>query len=421
MRPLLAALPLVLSACAQEVYLVSAPPRESVTPTGARPSVPTVPVPPRPPSPWGNLDPGSLPDLRFVVAHSDWDCSGWYDGYARDLWGGCPAGYAVVDLRGQVLLEIALEDLLDGPVDPWAMGHLGVAPAGPGKVLISLQYQMFDDAEEDSVTWWEYPNYAILFDAWTGASEVVARWQSWGNRVYLPQTGRFIHLPTRNGPTFVQPWPGTDELAIWQGDWSCGEAPTDLLWHIDPRGGDWALGRWDAAELGLEMPGRPLCFEGAAAGGPLVFARTDDSCAAEPSGAVELTFFTKESGPVQVAAEGWAWWNGSGIGVSMDGQAVLATPTVEDGSQRWVLWTPEGAQEGTMALEGWRIRPGPVLDAAGPTFALLASRADGLGERIHVVHEGQSVWQIDDLVFGLQHRPKYLAGVAPLLPPVAPR
>ena len=27
------------------------------------------------------------------------------------------------------------------------MGHLGVAPAGPGKVLISLQYQMFDDAE----------------------------------------------------------------------------------------------------------------------------------------------------------------------------------------------------------------------------------------------------------------------------------
>jgi len=260
MRPVIATL-LLLPACAGDVTLLAAPPRGVTEPVELAPPSPAVVVPP-PASPWGNLDPGSLPDLRFVVAHSDWDCSGVGDGYARDLWSGCPASYAVVDLRGQVLMEIPVADLLGPPVDPAAVGHHSIVPAGPGKVMISLQYEMFDDAGGDIAAGGDYPNYAVLFDAWTGASEVVARWPHWGSRVYLPQTGRFLHLPTRSGPTMVGPWPGTDELAIWQADWSCVDAPLDLLWRVDPRGDGWALGRWEATDLGIEMPGRPLCFGG---------------------------------------------------------------------------------------------------------------------------------------------------------------
>lgn len=419
MRPVIATL-LLLPACAGDVTLLAAPPRGVTEPVELAPPSPAVVVPP-PASPWGNLDPGSLPDLRFVVAHSDWDCSGVGDGYARDLWSGCPASYAVVDLRGQVLMEIPVADLLGPPVDPAAVGHHSIVPAGPGKVMISLQYEMFDDAGGDIAAGGDYPNYAVLFDAWTGASEVVARWPHWGSRVYLPQTGRFLHLPTRSGPTMVGPWPGTDELAIWQADWSCVDAPLDLLWRVDPRGDGWALGRWEATDLGIEMPGRPLCFGGAPAGGTLVFARSDSACVIDPSGAVELTFVTPGDGPRRVLAEDWVSWESTGIGVSMDGQAALTTPTVAPGSQRWSMWTPDGGVDGAIDLGSAWVRPGPILDPAGPTFMLLAAREDGLGHRLHVLHRGQPVWQIDDLIFGLQHRPRYLAGVAPLVPPAPPR
>ena len=75
------------------------------------------------------------------------------------------------------------------------------------------------------------------------------------------------------------------------------------------------------------------------------------------------------------------------------------------GSGEEALALFEEAERGMVPNATWNVRPGPMLDPAGPTFAVLVGEPTlEPSDSIAFIHGGQEVWRIEKLRFGLQER-----------------
>ena len=84
---------------------------------------------------------------------------------------------------------------------------------------------------------------------------------------------------------------------------------------------------------------------------------------------------------------------------------------------RWHMVTPDGEQSGPAPEDVWNVRAGPMLDPQGPTFVVLGrDPAVPAGDSVFVLHDGDVVWSIDQLRFGLQPRDVTIMDII-VLPP----
>ena len=183
---------LLLTACQSDFAIRALPPEAPITegdPWTAPPiGGPADPVRPSTPSgggPWGNLNPGDLPQVYFAVAYSDYSCDDVdgdggdpgegdlggggavgddsdADGPVEDIeedeppdedgdiWYECPARLAVIDLLGQVIAEFPLPGESDAYT---AWSYLSLAPAAATRQLLefaSLARNVDHLSEEDN-------------------------------------------------------------------------------------------------------------------------------------------------------------------------------------------------------------------------------------------------------------------------------
>jgi hypothetical protein len=84
----------------------------------------------------------------------------------------------------------------------------------------------------------------------------------------------------------------------------------------------------------------------------------------------------------------------------------------EYGLPRWRMTSPASVSEGPLSPERSGYRPGPVLDPQGPTFTVIGTDIETwAGDSLDFYHQGEVVWSIDRLKFGLQERQVYFADV----------
>jgi hypothetical protein len=437
---------LLVSACnAEDPYLQRGEPSWDTPP--ATPLAPPPPVlPPLPPagpsSPWGALDPGDLPDVRFVVAWNDWDCDQLYDGDGlydpgpyetyEDFWAPCPARYAIIDLRGQVLVELDLPD--STPDDPWMndYGHLDVVAAGPGKFIAVAERYFYDYGDSADGFAAERSWEAWLIDAYTGQQTVIALWDWMANQVYLPQAQRFIDLGLEQWGNWIRMagWPTDDRFLLWSGPQGCGNQELKEVRLVDPFGPAEADTTWKADDLvpeDLQRSKRIRSVTGFSAGidelgtPRILMGLTQDRCHGDPDPSGRVMSWSEHEGAAPLGELPLAAWPGHTTFAAHRGGGALAVVQGEmttAPSWRWELRGADYAASGAIPDDRWEPSAGPLLDPLGPTFALVARRTDTWTHAIDFLHEGERVWSIDHLTFGLQPRNVYIRDVVllPLVP-----
>ena len=422
-------------------------PGPSTVPPGPNfPDPPNWPDPPAPPTgPWGEINPGNIPEIYFAVAWTEYECS-WDDmdgdepydeppdttdddgdGLDEDSWwGGCPARYAVIDLMGQVIAEFPLP----GEQPDWtAHGHLALEPAGPGQFIAVAENWMDDcaDTDEDGFwlgTYWQ----AWLGDAYTGEIQEIAHWNFAEDQVQITQSGRLLDLGGYSSWAHLGMWThDPDWLVVWSGGQDC--QPLQNLRQIHLAGGQldrfWEpedllppelitddpvyLWPWNM-ETGLDEQGRPNMLLGV----------SDAYCAEDSPPRWDMVAWSPIDGPLWTAeAAGWSWmqsarWAGHGGGAMLEVEP-------DWGGSTWRVHRPDGVVEGPLPEGVWDVTAGPMLDPEGPTFMTIGSEMSELGQYrgvIDVHHEGEVVWRIEQLRFGLQQRNVFFEDVVmiPLLP-----
>jgi hypothetical protein len=449
---------LLLAGCAvDDPYLQVAP---ELPPTVATPSVPRPvrpPVEPPPPTPWDVLNPGELPELKFVVAWSPWDCSGDIDGLHdpgvpgdsptdapdpngdRELWGACPANYAVIDLFGQVLAEYALPDAW--PEDEWldSFTHLDLLPGGPGEFVVVADNWLndfpaepdedSDSAAGDSDGFWQNLRWQVWsIDPYADAMERIAAWEPGTSLVHMMQSEQRVNLGGPQGWMHVAVAPDDpDWLLFWSGEWSCDGPGMRRLVRVH-RDDPLALGHaLDPAQfLGEELTTtkddlRPwtmaatLDEEGNA---QYLFGVTDDHCAPYEDVEALVVGWSPDTGESwEASVDPWLWPESTSFAGWHGGGALSVLNLPHDGSWGWQLHGPAGVREGTLETDRFLHRVGPLLDPAAETFVTLSRNGDTWSDSLDVYHRGERVWSIDALQFGLQERTVILLD-AIVLPPV---
>lgn len=423
------ALSLALAGCQSEVALfVAAPPEVDPEPTPAAPTPgPQAPGDPPAPSPWADLDPGDLPELYFAVAHSPMDCCLDCDAdtfaESDDLWwGGCPVSYSVVDLRGQVIASFELPNEEGG-----YLGHVEIKPAGHGQFLIIVERWggTTEDTDEDGF-WYGTPFEVWRADALTGGLDRILHADAVTGEAVVDGTGNRLSFGMPGSIWQVAMWPDEPEtLAVWPGYGSCysqgegdirivpltdAEAPVELIRIKD----------LIPEELRSANPRYPVsldAFRAADGSRALTFGLSSEYCAyAEPW---PLMAWSEGAG---IAWNGElpvnAWPREATFAHHGEGHALhLASDNA--GDWRWFVTGPEGTTEGPLGQMMWDTRPGPMLDAAGPTFVVLRNPGDTYQPRhsMDFVHQGEVVWRIDALRFGLAEQRVQIVDTI-LIPPV---
>lgn len=442
----LAACPLVV-ACSSDFSMVAAPPDGAIevgTPLrgprpGTVPAPPGLPLPPDlpdpPGSPWGDLTPGNIPDLYFAVAWSEWDCSalsdldGYEDADADGLSeadvddGGCPVRYSVIDLYGQVIAEFPLP----GESDEWTQwSHLSLAPAGPGQFLAVAE--SWGDAYDASGFWAGTSWQAWRGDAYTGQLEEIAHWNPGEGKAQLSATGRLIDIDW-NAWAHLGIWASDpDWLVAWWGGHGC--EPLREIKQMSLAGDE--LDRFWRPEdlLPPEMQGTepvhlwPWNMETGLAddGHANMLLGVSDSWCTSTSPRYDLVAWSPSAGPLWTAAVSQdapltgARWAGHG-----GGAALQLDPAWGEGT--WRVFRADGVVEGQIPADMYNVKAGPMLDPAGPTFMTIsyvdeAAAGGGWHGALDVFHEGEPVWTIGQMRFGLQHRNVFFqdAVLLPLLP-----
>ncbi len=428
--------------------------------TGGWPGLPTLPS-----GPWGRLDPGEMPDIYLVVAHGDpgccWDCDGdiaytgaedadglppAYDGDVdSDAVWNCAVEYAIVDLFGQVVAEFALPGQDESQYAWWS--HVRIIPAGPGRFLATaygwtepmMPPYDTDDQEEppadnDGPVDDDYPEpgswvpwSAWEIDAVTGTVQPVA-WQDGNTReIVMVGTGRRVDI----GPAWagVQAAVSPDDpewLMLWAMEYDCA-TPLPSLRAVNRLDLSMLDRVWTPQELlppellGADVPLAAFALEpsiddeGRAS---YLLGVTDYGCGGGFAPMTSVVSWTPSTGPRWSAATPWsgynnrvsfAGWNGGGA-LHIDSPYAPST---------WRMLREDGAAiEGLVSGMSWGVRPGPVLDPAGPSFTLVGvpEGSTTYGDAIHFIHGGEKVWEIDGLRFGLQTKPVSIFDVI-VLPP----
>ena len=430
-------------------------PSPGVSPAGPGlpdlPDFPDLPDLPDPPTgPWGEFDPGNIPEIYFAVAWTEYDCSwndvdgsvgedeppdtteddledgdGIPDTDSDEWWGGCPARYAVIDLLGQVIAEFPLPD--EG--QNWTpYTHLALEPAGPGQFLaVAENWEDDYDADGDGFwlgTYWQ----AFRGDAYTGELEELVHWNWAEAQAEITQSGRLLDLGGYNSWAHLGMWANDpDWLVAWSGGQECeplrdlrqvhlaGEY-LDQFWEAEDllppellADGDVQLWPWNM-ETGLDEYGRPNMLLGV----------SDTFCADESPASWDLVAWSPADGPLWSAeTANYAWMQSARWAGHSGGAMLEVEPTW--GNAVWRVRTPDGVTEGELPPEIWDATAGPMLDPQGPTFMVVGSEVAGDGSWhgvLDIHHEGEVVWQIDSLRFGLQDRRVFFEDVVmlPLLP-----
>jgi len=458
-RKLLPAL-LLLGCAAEDPYLVVAPELPVETPPGPPRGIdPPLPIAP-PTTPWDILNPGDLPDVRFVVAWSPWDCSGDVDGLLdpgtpedpgldlpeeRDLWAACPTNYAIVDLFGQVVLELDLPD--SWPEDEWldSFSPIKLLPGGPGEFVAvaenwggdfpaepdgdGLEDEDSIDASQPDGFWQSLRWQAWSFDAYAATRQRIAAWEPGTSTVHMTQSGQRIDLGGPQGWMHAAVAPDDpDWLLFWSGDWSCDGPGLRNLIRVH-RSDPLALGQtWEASQfLGEELTTtkddlRPwtlsatLDEEGKA---QYLFGVTDEHCASWEEVEAKIVGWTpEEDSRWEATVDPWTYpetttfagWNGGG--------ALSVRQEVYSEPWNWSVHRPDGVLTGPLEADRVNHRPGPMLDPAAGTFVTISRDPSTWTDSLDVYHRGERVWTMDHLTFGLQDRKVVIldAIVLPLLP-----
>lgn len=406
-------------------------------------------LPELPPGPWGQLDPGEMPDVHFVVAWTDEgccvNCDGlWLDepyetmdepeegeeqtttGWPESDWGlGCAARYAVIDLFGQVIAELAPP----GQDETMLWTHTSLAPSGPGRFMAASQgYTIYlpdpggEQPPEDGPIDTYVPWAAWEFDLVNNRVDEVAR-QSQDLRLTVQPSGRTLDLPAWETHAVLDPQ-DPDWLYVWSGSsWSCDQpTPSIRAIHrvesglIGPRfDGEDLLGP-DLDATGPFVP-RSLQPSVDEEGNPRLFARLD-SVGCDALAPVYVSTAFDPWGEHTWRAED-AVWPGMRPTYAGWGGGAFLTVDVATAPATWRVQGPEQDVTGEVPGTSWNVRPGPMLDPAGPTFAvLMASDQPPYGDSLVVFHGGQEVWRIDSLRFGLQERQLTFQDVIVLPPQV---
>jgi hypothetical protein len=431
-RILIAAL--LLAGCFDdEPTLHSVPPPSIAPPSTIEP--PEAPPLPPAPSPWELITPGEFPDVYFGVSWSEWPCDDMLDGDGADpnvdgdIWGPCPSNLAVIDLMGQVVAEFEWPGEADDEVPWWSeWNHLTMQQAGPGQFLVVAE-NWGNDPDEDNDGFWQGTRWqAWIADAVDGSFTEVLSWDPASGYIRITESGRLIPMDSIGTWIHVGVWQeDPDWLLIWGGEGNCandGAGLTSLTMTHRSRPMD--LGRmWSVDELlpedlaereGTLWPWAMQSGIDENGDGQLLLGVADNYCM-EVQGEHELIAWTPEgiSWRTQPGLDTWpmeasfAGWNGGG--------ALTMAYAQDDGTGgRWKVSGPTGVQEGDLPMDRWNYRAGPMLDPAGPTFATLGNNATVEGDVIDIYHQGEKVWSIEELRFGLQPRRVYLRDVV-MLPP----
>ena len=434
-------LALCLSGCANDYDLLVAGPSDAEEPVAGPaigpvegPDWPDLPDPPDPPdlpdppdSPWDDLTPGDLPDVYLAVSWSEFECCVACD-YAdptpvEPSIIACWSRFAVIDLRGQVVAEFPLP--LEENQDWSPYSYLNMVPAGPGRFLAVVNnwsggYD--DDDGGPSSSFWEI----WLMDAVQGTTTRVAHWDAEFGGVMLDHTSRLVYTGAAGSAPLVGVWPDDpDRLVLWLFDSECPEGgvgqlhsfhlfePEEpvLAWKVEdllPEGLPEELaGLWPwSLDLSLDDDGAPTALLGVM-GGACGYGDTE----------LRIVAASLEQGSLwnELLWGGWAPYKPTYTGRS--GGASLYVPTWAGGPPEWQLFGPDGTQSGGLPEDVLTAFAGPVLDPEGPTFALVGGTEDGgYHHAIDVIHQGEPVWRVDKLKFGLQERGIFLTDVDLLQP-----
>jgi len=465
-RPLtlaLAVLTLVgMTACSSDTVLREAPPPDpeeegsgsgSGRPGsggGGWPGMPELPG-----GPWGELDPGEMPDVYFVVAYGDvnccYECDGLWlgppdeaddpdqdtDGLPHnseaDMAFGCPVNYAIVDLFGQVVDEFSPANQDQGQI----YSHIDLVPTGPGRFLATVQgwgdiyyppeypNQTTEEQwppEDGPIDPWGWgPWIAFEIDAVNRTQEMVA-WQSPADyQVVIPETGKRIDVGVYGVQAAIDPV-DPDWLYLWGARYGCDEpmlplrathryetGVLDRFWTgEDLLGSDLGAFNWYPTGFAASIDEDGVTHVGMGLG--------DNGCTGAFQPVHLLADVVPDDGAAWVSANtqswattpmSWAPWSG-GAAVQIESPWDLPT---------WHVTRPEDSRSGPVPSLEYNVRPGPMLDPAGPTFALVGSDYTNPNQdRIVFVHGDQEVWSIDALTFGLQERQVAILDVV-VLPP----
>ncbi len=449
--PVLLGLALLAGACVNDTTLREAPPRDPVGEEGPGGGPGTPPtgggwpgLPPLPGGPWGELDPGEMPEVYFIAAFADpdccWNCDGYYstgdvDGFpdesSADMGFECSVTYGVIDLRGQVLAEFHPTDWMPGA----QITHLDIAPSGPGRFLATSQGWgeglgvLTDPPEEelppedgpiDTYTW--LPWMAWEIDAVLGTTTLVAYQDPSDYSVVIPETGKRIEAGAGYAVQAALDPVDPDWLYVWGTRYGCEQNPMPL--RATHRFDAGVLDRfWSMDEILPNYEGSNRYANGMAASVDetgrthLMLDLADMGCGDGLVPSNLVADFVPDDGSSWSLADvlghgsngvSWAPWNGG---------AILQVDSPWD-EPRWFVNGPTGESEGEPPGLTWNVRPGPMLDPAGPTFALLGGEpVYPARDSIVFVHGGQEVWRLDSLRFGLQDRDVVFMDLI-VLPPV---
>lgn len=421
--------------------------------------------PPIPPSPWGDLDPGELPDVHFAVAYGDQPCdtyddydwndqsaepppdlSGPHDADSDGLWGDEDWGYcygiqvAVIDLQGQVVAEFPLPD-----VDPWAAEFVSLETGGPGQFLAAYNQWPQDPCCDDTIDCdgvgcgdcWDCdepcyygPNWTLWRgDAYSGGMDSVATWLQGSDHLFLTQSGRSVPVPPSYSLNVNMSPLEPDWLNVWSEDNVCAslsegaairrihlgaEGLLSMPWRLDELLADqpnmsYMSARPFSLDLSLDEEGNSQLLVGLTPNPCIDVDLPEGEVLTSQVVAVDPSFgalWQAPVAPLQYPAEAtFAGWSGGGaltIGGTWD-------------QAGWQVDQPEYTRTGALADDRVAYRAGPMLDPASASFAVVATREDWLGDSIDIYHDGERVWTIPELRFGLQGRPVFLEGVV-LLP-----
>jgi len=410
------ALPLL--ACASETGLRTAPlpPADSPATTSAPEAPPW--AAPDPDSPWGNLDPGEMPDDLLAIAWIDLTESCVNCTYGPNT----PSRYDLVDVTGQVVAAFTLP-FEPGVYDWYRPELVGLHALGPGRFLASNIVQ--EEAGHELVVW--------EADGFEGRATVLARLRP--GEIELPLAGTTRPLPTDDWvyddavlpdptdpqrllvvPTAGSPYLPLTPLRVWSVSTSDPESP---------------IRTWDARDLlppslvpddvVIEAPWfARLADDGS---GKLVLGVTGYVDVSEPDDKHRRLVPYPVVVSIDLDDEDAQPWLVPTDGLGLQRPPLVAPPSPDRPGS--MLWTPqwctgvvarwqEGTTEHPLSEDGACPELALLIDAASPTFVYSEWQETYVDQshRLVVHHGGEDVWTVDALRVGLAARPFHMLKVA---------
>ena len=397
------------------------------------PQPPDPPVTPDPPPHNWPPDVGNVPDLYFAIAWSEtpcnWNDSLWADGsqpcepeQQSDVWAFCDGrNVAVVNMFGEVVDEFTPPGLEDGE----AVQFIQLSGGGPGQFL-HVVHPLGDvdsgapsDASASTTPW-----QAWRADSYSGEHIKVAEWNSEAQQVWLPQAGRHVDVGAQAAALEVGLMPTQPDLLLtWPGQpWCDPSTPVQPARINHLFSSEVLIPAWPAEQF---LPEEILDHVGMSSAWSMnlsvdeegdlsaLFGVTTGGCGGEPNDTATLQLVSWSPDPdaawFSPTETGWQPKSATYTGKRGTGALNLLG---DFGLPRWRVTSPSLVSEGDLSPERGGYRPGPIIDPQGPTFTVIGTDLQTwAGDSLDFYHQGEVVWSIDRLKFGMQERQVYFADV----------